>query len=143
MKQIILSAIIARSMSVSAQAQNSQKGNYGIDLLKSDDLILWTSVTFDYRKGEGIFCDPKSPSPYKDFSTINRVWASQIFWNPDYTWENGYKGGYMIIIPYSSGQKKEERNSTGRRRYAKRPEHTTGRGIRGREARNVEYLGYG
>ena len=172
MKQIILSAIIARSMSVSAQAQNPQKGNYGylyyhmndkgkwtafavsrdkynyqdikggepifdseklarieggtrdayitrsydskdyimvttdmcvrkshiwdnygIDLLKSDDLIHWTSVTFDYRKGEGIFCDPKSPSPYKDFSTINRVWTPQIFWDSNYTWENGDKGG--------------------------------------------------
>ena len=33
--------------------------NYGIDLLKSNDLIHWTSVTFDYRKGEGIFCDPE------------------------------------------------------------------------------------
>ena len=35
---------------------NSHKwDNYGIDLLKSDDLIHWTSVTFDYRKGQQIF----------------------------------------------------------------------------------------
>ena len=185
MKQIILSAIIALFMSVSAQAQNPQKGdygylychmsdkgewtafavsrdgynyqdikggdpifdseklarieggtrdayitrsydskgyimvttdmcvrkshiwdNYGIDLLKSDDLIHWTSVTFDYRKGESIFCDPMSPSPYKDFSTINRVWAPQIFWDPNYTWENGDKGGYMIY--YSMLNRAEE-----------------------------------
>lgn len=81
--------------------------NYGIDLLKSNDLIHWTSVTFDYRKGEGIFCDPKSPSPYKDFSTINRVWAPQIFWDPNYTWDNGDKGGYMIY--YSMLNRPEEK----------------------------------
>lgn len=81
--------------------------NYGIDLLKSDDLIHWTSVTMDYRKGEGIFCDPASPAPYKDFSTINRVWAPQIFWDPSYTWDNGDKGGYMIY--YSMLNRPEEK----------------------------------
>ena len=25
--------------------------NYGINLLKSDDLIHWTSTTFDFRQG--------------------------------------------------------------------------------------------
>ena len=80
--------------------------NYGIDLLKSDDLIHWTSVTLDYRKGEGIFCDPQSPSPYKDWSTINRVWAPQVFWDPNYVWENGDKGGYMIY--YSMLNRPEE-----------------------------------
>ena len=29
--------------------------NYGIDLLRSDDLINWRSVSFDYRKGTSIF----------------------------------------------------------------------------------------
>ena len=80
--------------------------NYGIDLLKSDDLIHWTSVTFDYRQGTGIFCDPQSPSPYKDWSTINRVWAPQIFWDPNYVWANGEKGGYMIY--YSMLNRPEE-----------------------------------
>ena len=80
--------------------------NYGIDLLKSDDLIHWTSVTFDYRKGTSIFCDPQSPSPYKDWSTINRVWAPQIFWDPNYVWDNGDKGGYMIY--YSMLNRPEE-----------------------------------
>lgn len=70
--------------------------NYGIDLLRSDDLINWESTTFDFRKGAEIFCDPESPDPYKDYSSIVRVWAPQIFWNPEYVWPDGKKGGYMI-----------------------------------------------
>lgn len=81
--------------------------NYGIDLLKSDDLIHWTSVTLDYRQGQRIFSDfGRADSPYKDWSTINRVWAPQIFWDPDYQWENGEKGGYMIY--YSMLNRPEE-----------------------------------
>ena len=70
--------------------------NFGIDLLKSDDLINWTSVTFDFRKGPSIFMDPESPSVYKDFSSVCRVWAPQIFWDPNYQWPSGDKGGYLI-----------------------------------------------
>lgn len=76
--------------------------NYGIDLLKSDDLINWTSTAFDFRKGSEKFCDPWSPDVYKDWSTIKRVWAPQIFWDPTYEWKDatgastGEKGGYMI-----------------------------------------------
>jgi len=81
--------------------------NYGIDLLKSDDLVHWTSVTFDYRKGVSIFCNPEAESVYKDWSTINRVWAPQIFWDPNYVWENGDKGGYMIY--YSMLNRPEEK----------------------------------
>ena len=81
--------------------------NYGIDLLTSKDMINWKSVTFDFRKGESIFCDPKSPSVYKDWSTINRVWAPQIFWDPNYVWENGDKGGYCIY--YSMLNRPEEK----------------------------------
>lgn len=81
--------------------------NYGIDLLKSDDLIHWTSVTFDYRKGLSNFCDPQSPSVYKDWSTINRVWAPQIFWDPNYVWPSGERGGYMIY--YSMLNRPEEK----------------------------------
>lgn len=87
-------------------AKSHKWDNYGIDLLKSDDMIHWTSVTFDYRKGQNIFCDPQAPSPYKDWSTINRVWAPQIFWDPNYIWENGEKGGYMIY--YSMLNRAEE-----------------------------------
>ena len=80
--------------------------NYGIDLMTSKDLIHWESVTFDYRKGTGIFCNPQAESVYKDWSTINRVWAPQIFWDPDYVWESGEKGGYMIY--YSMLNRAEE-----------------------------------
>lgn len=70
--------------------------NYGINLLKSDDLINWTSTTFDFRKGNAIFCDPESPDVIADWSKINRVWAPQIFWDPNYVWPDGDKGGYFI-----------------------------------------------
>lgn len=80
--------------------------NYGIDLLRSKDLLQWESVTFDFRKGPGIFCDPSSPNVYKDFSTIDRVWAPQIFWDPNYRWSNGEEGGYMIY--YSMLNREEE-----------------------------------
>lgn len=70
--------------------------NYGIDLLRSDDLIHWQSVTFDFRRGASIFADPQSPDCYKDYSKICRVWAPQIFWDPSYVWPDGTKGGYMI-----------------------------------------------
>ena len=80
--------------------------NYGIDLLRSKDMVTWESVTFDFRLGASIFCDPSSPDPYKDYSTINRVWAPQIFWDPDFTWNDGKRGGYMIY--YSLWNRAEE-----------------------------------
>lgn len=70
--------------------------NYGIDLLRSNDLINWESTTFDFRNGPGIFCDPESPDPYNDYSSIIRVWAPQVFWNPGYVWPDGKIGGYMV-----------------------------------------------
>ncbi len=82
--------------------------NYGIDLLRSKNLVDWQSVTFDFRKGMSIFCDgATAKSPYKDWSTINRVWAPQIFWDPNYVWANGDRGGYMIY--YSMLNRAEER----------------------------------
>ena len=80
--------------------------NYGMDLLVSDDLINWRSVTFDFRKGPSIFCDPESPDVYKDWSTVNRVWAPQIFWDKDYVWKDGKRGGYFIY--YSLWNRAEE-----------------------------------
>ena len=80
--------------------------NYGIDLLRSKDMVKWESVTFDFRKGASIFCDPESPDPYKDYSTINRVWAPQIFWDPHYVWSDGKRGGYFIY--YSLWNRAEE-----------------------------------
>ena len=88
-------------------AKSHKWDNYGIDLLKSDDLIHWTSVTFDYRQGPSIFCDgATAPQPYKDWSTINRVWAPEIFWDPAYVWPDGERGGYMIY--YSMLNRPEE-----------------------------------
>ena len=81
--------------------------NYGIDLLTSNDLINWTSITLDYRKGPAIFCNPEDKSVYKDWSTINRVWAPQVVWDPTYKWKNGKKGGYMIY--YSMWNRAEEK----------------------------------
>lgn len=83
--------------------------NYGIDLLTSDDLIHWQSTSFDYRQGLQIFCDGQDASiapAYKNWSTINRVWAPQIFWDRDYCWPDGTKGGYMIY--YSMWNRDEE-----------------------------------
>lgn len=83
--------------------------NYGINLLTSDDLIHWKSTTFDFRKGLSIFSDGKDSkrSIYKDWSTINRVWAPQIFWDADYTWPDGKKGGYFIY--YSLWNRDEQK----------------------------------
>lgn len=78
--------------------------NYGINLLKSTDLINWTSVTFDFRQGPSIFCDPESPDFYSDYSKINRVWAPQAIWDPNYVWPDGQKGGYMIYYSLFSSQ---------------------------------------
>ena len=74
--------------------------------MRSDDLLHWTSVSFDYRKGTSIFSDPDAESVYKDWSTINRVWAPQIFWDADYVWPDGSKGGYMVY--YSMWNRAEE-----------------------------------
>lgn len=77
-------------------AKSHEWYNYGIDLLTSDNLVDWKSTTFDFRKGPEIFSDKESADPYKDYSTIQRVWAPQIFWDEDYVWPDGKKGGYMI-----------------------------------------------
>lgn len=80
--------------------------NYGINLYTSDDLIHWESTTFDFRKGPGIFSDPDSPDTYQDYSTVDRVWAPQIFWDPDHEWSDGRRGGYFIY--YSLLNREEE-----------------------------------
>lgn len=81
--------------------------NYGINLLTSDDLIHWKSTTFDYRKGTSIFLNPQDKSVYNDWSTINRVWAPQVFWDETYVWPDGKKGGYFIY--YSMWNRDEEK----------------------------------
>lgn len=81
--------------------------NYGIDLLKSDDLLSWHSVSVDFRKGSGIFCDADAPDFYKDYSAICRVWAPQVIWDASYKWPDGKLGGYMIY--YSLLNSKEDK----------------------------------
>ncbi len=84
--------------------------NFGIDLLTSKDLLKWSSVSFDFRKGLSIFCDgdDKTITPvYKNFAGVERVWAPQSFWDPDYVWPNGEKGGYFIY--YSMLNPSEEK----------------------------------
>lgn len=79
--------------------KNSEWENYGIDLLTSEDLLAWRSVTFDFRKGLSIFCDGDDADvqpAYKNWSTITRVWAPQIIWDPTYVWKDGSKGGYFV-----------------------------------------------
>lgn len=84
--------------------------NFGIDLLRSKDLINWESKTFDFRLGAAIFCDKDSPDVYKDFSKVNRVWAPQIFWDSSYTWPDGKKGGYFIYYSmWNSAEEKYDR----------------------------------
>ena len=72
--------------------------NYGIDLLRSDDLIHWESVTFDFRQAPAIFSNPEAESVYRDWTTINRVWAPQIMWDEDHVWPDGHRGGYFIYF---------------------------------------------
>ena len=73
--------------------------NYGMDLLHSNDLIHWSSVTFDFRQGPEIFSDPESPD-ILDYKKINRVWAPQVIWDKDY--KNG-KGGWLVYYSILTG----------------------------------------
>lgn len=72
--------------------------NYAISLLTSDDLIHWRSTSFDFRRGPSIFCNSDAESVYRDWSTINRVWAPQTVWDGDYVWPDGRRGGYMVYF---------------------------------------------
>ncbi len=79
-------------------AKSKRWDNYGIDLLRSKDLLTWESVTFDFRQGPTVFCDPESPDVYRDWSKVNRVWAPQFVWDPNYTWPDGRQGGYFVYF---------------------------------------------
>lgn len=67
--------------------------NYGMDLLRSTDLIHWESVTLDFRQGKQIFSDPEATTGYyntdEEYAKINRVWAPQIIWDSD-------AGAYLV-----------------------------------------------
>ena len=55
--------------------------NYGIDLMHSNDMVHWTSRTFDFRKFPG-------------WENVNRVWAPQILRVQEFK-------GYPYFIYYS------------------------------------------
>ena len=91
-------------------AKSRKWSNYGINLLRSKDLIHWESVTFDFRKGPGVFCDPDSPDVYRDYSKIRRVWAPQVVWDENYRWPDGKRGGYFVYYSLlNDGEDKYDR----------------------------------
>lgn len=71
--------------------------NYGMDLLRSQDLVHWESSVFDFRKGKTIFADSETTTDcYKtdeEYAKITRVWAPQFIW--DATADNG-NGAYLV-----------------------------------------------
>ena len=86
--------------------KHAEWDNYGICRLRSDDLIHWQSVSFDFRKGLSIFSNPQDESVYQHWETVNRVWAPQAVWDADYVWPDGRKGGYFVY--YSMWNRAEE-----------------------------------
>lgn len=72
--------------------------NYGIDLLRSTDMVHWESSVFDFRKGKKIFSDPEATiengySTDEEYAKINRVWAPQFIWDEK---ANSGKGAYLV-----------------------------------------------
>jgi len=78
-------------------ATSGKWNNYGMDLLRSTDLIHWESSVFDFRQGKKIFSDPEATTDaYRtdaEYAKINRVWAPQFIWDP--TAMNG-QGAYLV-----------------------------------------------
>ncbi len=78
-------------------AKSGKWNNYGIDLLRSNDLVHWESTVFDFRKGKSIFSDSDATTDcYKtdeEYAKIDRVWAPQFIW--DETANNG-EGAYLV-----------------------------------------------
>lgn len=78
-------------------AKSGKWNNYGMDLLRSNDLVHWESTVFDFRKGKTIFSDSDATTDcYKtddEYAKIDRVWAPQFIW--DCTANNG-EGAYLV-----------------------------------------------
>ncbi len=78
-------------------AKSGVWNNYGMDLLRSNDLVHWESTVFDFRKGKSIFSDPEATTDCyntdEEYAKINRVWAPQFIW--DATANEG-KGAYFV-----------------------------------------------
>lgn len=83
------------------QSSLGWSSNYAMTVWSSEDLITWENETrFDFRE---LFAD------IPGYSEIDRVWAPQAIWDPEYVdEETGEKGAYMIYlalkIPSVSGQ---------------------------------------
>lgn len=85
-------------------AKSSKWDNYGMDLLRSSDLVHWESTVFDFRKGMSIFSDSDVTTDcYKtdeEYAKINRVWAPQFIWDAT---ADGGKGAYLVYYSILSG----------------------------------------
>ncbi|MDE7409909.1 MAG: carbohydrate-binding protein [Muribaculaceae bacterium] len=85
-------------------AKSGKWNNYGMDLLRSNDLVHWESSVFDFRKGKSIFSDSDATTDcYKtdeEYSKIDRVWAPQFIW--DGAANNG-EGAYLVYYSLLSG----------------------------------------
>jgi hypothetical protein len=72
------------------QSSLGWNSNYAMTVWSSKDLITWENETrFDFRE---LFSD------IAGYSEIDRVWAPQAIWDPEYVDENGEKGAYMIYL---------------------------------------------
>lgn len=78
-------------------AKSGVWNNYGMDLLRSNDLVHWESTVFDFRKGKSIFSDSETTTDcYKtdeEYSKIDRVWAPQFIWDAS---ANNGEGAYLV-----------------------------------------------
>ena len=81
-------------------ATSGKWNNYGMDLLRSTDMIHWESSVFDFRLGKKIFSDPDAVTGVyntdAEYARINRVWAPQFIWDP-----NGLDGQGAYLVYYS------------------------------------------
>lgn len=78
-------------------AKSGKWNNYGMDLLRSGDLVHWESTVFDFRKGKSIFSDSDSTTDFyktdEEYSKIDRVWAPQFIWDAS---ANDGQGAYLV-----------------------------------------------
>ncbi len=79
----------------------------------SDDLIHWEQISEDYENVQKEpfygnllenFAEPFQWAGYDDGDCTGgyAVWAPDIIWNPDYQWEDGSQGAYMLYCCTSS-----------------------------------------
>ncbi|MFC4389072.1 LamG-like jellyroll fold domain-containing protein [Gracilibacillus marinus] len=83
-----------------------------IDAAKSDDLIHWETFTNGYTTpGNALYGDLSANlseafewagEDDSDSKDGYAVWAPEIFFNPDYKWEDGTTGAYLIYYSASS-----------------------------------------